>query len=566
MKSVFALLISAVLLAGCVNIGADSTPTLKALTQVPDTATPVAPTIGATISPTLESGSPTKWWQDAIFYEIYVRSFYDSNGDGIGDLQGVIQKLDYLNDGDPATSTDLGVNAIWLMPIMPSPSVHGYDVTDYYAVNPAYGTMEDLKELLNQVHKRGMHLIIDLPQNHTSSEHPWFIASQDPASPYRDWYVWADNDPGYLGPWNRVVWHPLNGDFFYGYFWEGMPDLNYTNPAVTEEMYKVTRFWLQDVGIDGFRLDAIGVLIAEGEVQSETPSTHRWFQEYYRFYKGLNPSAFTVGEIWMPNKVVVPYVANQEVDMAFNFDLAFAILQGINERNPSIITGQVTRARDMFPGGRYGVFVTNHDMDRIMTQLGNDQQKAMAAASIYLTLPGVPFIFYGEEIGMGGTPQADHIRYPMQWTGESGAGFTPGTPWLPPLQSYPTYNVAVEGAQPASLLTHYQKLIALRNTYPVLRHGVVLANSTNWPELYSTMSVLDGQAALVVVNLSDQPVADFNLSQAGSDLPAGEYQVTGVFGSASTSGLSVDAAGGFTGFEPGEEIPAWGTLIYLFDK
>jgi alpha-amylase len=516
----------------------------------------------STISPP-ETSVEKNWWQDAVFYEIYVRSFYDSDGDGIGDFNGLSQKLDYLNDGNPETTNDLGVTALWLMPIMPSPSVHGYDVTDYYAVNLQYGTMDEFKELLSQVHQRGMRLILDLPQNHTSSEHTWFVASQDPASPFRDWYIWEDADPGFLGPWNKVVWHPLNDDYFYGYFWEGMPDLNYTNPDVTAEMRAITRFWLKDIGVDGFRLDAIGILIEEGQVVTDTPSNHQWLKEYHEYTKELNPEAFTVGEVWSPNETVVTYLTDQEVDLAFNFDLATAIIQGINEQNPNIITGQVDKARDLFPGGLYGVFATNHDMDRIMTQLGNDPQKAKAAASIYLTLPGVPFIFYGEEIGMGGVPKADHIRYPMQWSGESNAGFTTGTPWLTPLASYPIYNGDSEIDDPDSLLAHYKKLIALRNEYAVIRKGRVSVNTVSHPQLYSTLSELEGSAILTVVNLSGEEISNFSISLIASGLPAGEYLLMGLMGESMDSRLTINSAGGFEDLQPEVTVPAYGTLIYL---
>jgi alpha-amylase len=270
------------------------------------------------------------WWDDAVFYEIFVRSFYDSNGDGIGDFNGLTEKLDYLNDGDPNTTDDLGISALWLMPIHPSPSTHGYDVTDYYAVNPQYGTMDDFRRLVLEAHHRGMRVIIDLVLNHTSSQHPWFIQSQDPDSPYRNWYVWKKNDPGFRGPWNQQVWYPLNGEYFYSFFWQGMPDLNYTNSEVTTEMENVARFWLEDVGIDGFRLDAIGSLIEYGTQTIQTAATHNWLARFYRFYKAINPEAMTVGELWYPDDVVISYVKNEEVDLAFEFDLAAAMIASVN--------------------------------------------------------------------------------------------------------------------------------------------------------------------------------------------------------------------------------------------
>ncbi|MBC8098621.1 MAG: alpha-amylase, partial [Armatimonadetes bacterium] len=202
---------------------------------------------------TVTSAQPpaeAQWWNDRAFYQLFVRSFYDSDGDGIGDFQGVIQQLDYLNDGDPATDTDLGVTGLWLMPIHPSPSYHGYDVTDYYGVNAEYGTLDDFKELVAAAQARGMVVMIDWVLNHTSSQHPWFIDSQQAGSEYDDWYVWRAENPGYQGPENQTVWYKRGDRYYYGIFWSEMPDLNYRNPDVTAEMYAVTRFWLDEVGID----------------------------------------------------------------------------------------------------------------------------------------------------------------------------------------------------------------------------------------------------------------------------------------------------------------------------
>ena len=189
-----------------VAVATRSVPTIApaSATPIPPTATTIPSTATAIPSPTqTQVNASFPWWNDAVFYELSVRSFYDSNGDGIGDFNGLIEKLDYLNDGDPNTTTDLGITGIWLLPIHPSPSTHGYDVTDYYAVNPQYGTMDDFRRLVDEAHRRGIRVIIDLVINHTSNQHPWFIQSQDPKSPYRDWYIWADVDPGWKGPWNN---------------------------------------------------------------------------------------------------------------------------------------------------------------------------------------------------------------------------------------------------------------------------------------------------------------------------------------------------------------------------
>jgi len=199
------------------------------------------PAVSTEVSPApTADGNP--WWNDAVFYEIFVRSFNDSNGDGIGDFNGITEKLDYLNDGDPNTTADLGVTGIWLMPIFPSPSYHGYDVTDFYGVNPQYGTMEDFKKLLAEAHKRGIRIIIDMALNHTSDQHPWFKeAKKDVNSKYRDWYIWSETDPNYKGPWNERVWHPSTTGFYYGIFEAFMPDLNYNNPKTP----KLRKKWIR---------------------------------------------------------------------------------------------------------------------------------------------------------------------------------------------------------------------------------------------------------------------------------------------------------------------------------
>ncbi|HLF74078.1 MAG TPA: alpha-amylase family glycosyl hydrolase, partial [Anaerolineales bacterium] len=231
------LLLSFVILTGCG--GAAGTTMTAPVRMTPSPGTSPSETAGVTPSAAPSEHYP--WWNNSVFYEIFVRSFYDSNGDGVGDFNGITEKLDYLNDGDPDTTSDLGITGIWLMPIFPSPSYHGYDVTDYYAVNPEYGTMEDFRRLLTEADRRGIRIIIDLVLNHTSDQHPWFrSAVSDRNSPYRDWYLWSDTQPGYGGPWGQTVWHSSPTGYYYGLFVDFMPDLNYDNPAVTDEAGKIT--------------------------------------------------------------------------------------------------------------------------------------------------------------------------------------------------------------------------------------------------------------------------------------------------------------------------------------
>ena len=242
----------------------------------------------------LDNIETNPWWNDAVFYEIFVRSFYDSNADGVGDLQGIIQKLDYLNDGNPNTDTDLGVTALWLMPIFPSPSYHGYDVTDYRNIDEEYGTMNDFKALITAAHARGIKIVIDFVGNHTSDQHPWFTASASNESK-RDWYLWNSNKPSYNGPWGQEVWHERNSSYYYGVFWGGMPDLNYTNQEVTNEIKNTLRFWKEEVGVDGFRIDAVKHWIENGNQQENTAATLAWWRDLYIFKNSLDISTISEG-------------------------------------------------------------------------------------------------------------------------------------------------------------------------------------------------------------------------------------------------------------------------------
>jgi len=526
------------------------------------TGDPVSPVQGL---PQGTDGYP--WWNDTVFYEIFVRSFYDSDGDGIGDLDGIIEKLDYLNDGNPATNTDLGVSGIWLMPIHPSPSYHGYDVTDYYAVNPEYGTLEDLQDLIQQAHQRGIRVVIDMVLNHTSSKHPWFVeARSDPDSGKRDWYIWSGSDPAYAGPWGQDVWHFSPGGYYYAIFWDGMPDLNYTNPDVTAEMQDVVRFWLEEVGVDGFRLDAARHLVEEGTVQADTAATHAWWEGLRPFYKTISPDAMLVGEVWTDLGAIAEYVQGDELDLAFEFDLAQAFMDSALEGNAYSAAGQVKLTSALIPGMSFAPFLTNHDQERVMTTLAADPEKARVAASLLLTAPGVPFIYYGEEIGMqGGKPDED-IRRPMQWSGQLYAGFTSGVPWRAPGEDYQAYNVANETRDPNSLLSHYRNLIALRNQHAALRVGELSVVRSTDVALYAILRVGAGEAILVAINLGDEPVSDYSLALDGSPLAAGTYLSASLMGPQSSARLVVAEDGGFSAYTPLAKIQPYTTLILQLGK
>ncbi|MGQ0600216.1 MAG: alpha-amylase family glycosyl hydrolase, partial [Anaerolineales bacterium] len=328
---------NAVLLAAC--IATTATPTL-APTSAP--TPPPAPT--ATAEPVANS----PWWNDTVFYEIFVRSFRDSDGDGVGDFNGLIEKLDYLNDGDPTTTTDLGVTGIWLMPITESPSYHGYDVVDYYAVDQEYGTREDFARLLDEAHQRGIKVIVDLVLNHTGLDHPWFKEADAGNAEYRDWYLWADEAPNYRGPWGQQVWYAAKDGYYYAVFWSGMPDLNLENPKVTTQIQDITRFWLEEMNVDGLRLDAIKHFVEQGPAQENTPATHAWLQSYFQFYKSVDPNTFTVGEAWTDTPKVVDYIGD-EVDVAFEFDLAKAFLTSASGPIASAASKHLQVVLDNFP-------------------------------------------------------------------------------------------------------------------------------------------------------------------------------------------------------------------------
>ena len=438
------------------------------------------------------AAAPAQQWQNewargAVFYEIFVRSFADSDGDGIGDLEGLTARLPYLNDGDPATDTDLGIGGIWLMPVFASPSYHGYDVVDYEQINPAYGSLEEFQKFLREAHRRGIRVIVDFVINHSGRDHPWFVESaSSPSSPKRDWYVWRADDPGWKQPWGDQkwpTWHEANGAYYYGIFWSGMPDLNLANPAVRAEVKRIAGLWL-DRGVDGFRLDAARHAIADGpgQLQNDTPASHTFWKEFAAFVRETAPEALLVGENWTSTEIIATYYGDtatvalgDELQMNFNFPLASAIVASVREGDAGRMLATLEAMRTAYPEGVLdGSFLTNHDMVRVATELRSDPTKLASAAAVLLTLPGTPFLYYGEELGMvnGPTSEGDPAkRTPMPWNGQPAGGFTTGTPWYALAPGWESANVAALSADPASLLSHYRRLIHLRNGSPALRRG-----------------------------------------------------------------------------------------------
>jgi glycosidase len=467
------------------------------------------------------------WWDDAVCYEVFVRSFFDSDGDGIGDLKGLTARLDYLNDGNPASDDDLGVTCLWLMPIFESPSYHGYDVVDYETIERDYGTMADFTGFLAEAHRRGIRVILDLPLNHTSRDHPWFQeALRDPASPYRDWYIWTDSNPGYLGPWGQPVWHPspAGDEYYYGIFWEGMPDLNYRNPAVTEEARRINRFWLSQ-GVDGFRLDAIKHLIENGEVQENTPETHGWLQNYGAFVKAEFPAALTVGEIFGAGSLVLePYYDPVQLASYFQFEIAGQLLSAADGGNGGTLVFTVEDALAREPSQPFATFLTNHDQTRSMTVLAGDVAEAKLAATALLTLPGLPFIYYGEEIGMRGDKPDERLRTPMQWSAEPGGGFTEGQPWETFQDDLASVNVSSQNQDPASLLNLYRRLVQLHVSHPALRHGDFVPITSSESSVTAYLRIAGDDVVLVVLNFGDEGADWPTLSLDPGPVAPGKYQ------------------------------------------
>ncbi len=556
------LILALILLAavGC----RENKATATAVSPTPDAASPIvqittaAP--GATATAFPEGVSEPSWWNDAVFYQIFVRSFFDSNRDVKGDLNGIVEKLDYLNDGDAATTDDLGVTGIWLMPVTESPSYHGYDVVDYFSVERDYGTNEDFKRLVEEAHKRGIRVIVDLVMNHTSRQHPWFeSARSEEDSPYHNYYVWSENDPGYKSPWGSRVWHRLPSGYYYGIFWEGMPDLNYENPAVTEEMREVVRFWLEEMGVDGFRLDGIKHLIEDGPKQENTPDTHEWLSEFHTFYKDVNTDAVTVGEVWSPTRDVVPYIGG-ELDLAFEFDTAEAMLRSAKyeDKNPILRAHRLITER--YPPNQFATFLTNHDQERVMSQLAENVDHARTAASLLLTGPGVPFIYYGEEIGQVGAKPDQNIRTPMQWTDDDNAGFTSGLrAWQTPQSSYRDVNVVAQTDDPESLLSHYRRLVQARNDHEALRVGDWSEVEVENRRVYASLRHSDDETLLVLINLSGARISDYALGL--DEGPLDEGVANEVLTAIAVNPPTLNANGGFDSYQPLEELAPYGMYI-----
>ncbi|ACM05526.1 alpha-D-1,4-glucosidase [Thermomicrobium roseum DSM 5159] len=457
---------------------------------------------------TVEEERRWSWWQRAVIYHIYPRSFADSNGDGVGDLEGIRRKLDYL--------TWLGVDALWLSPIFRSPMADfGYDISDYLDVDPTFGTLEDLDRLIADAHARGIRVILDFVPNHTSDQHPWFIESRSHRdNPRRDWYIWADPAPdgGPPNNWRSVfggsAWKfdTATGQYYLHTFLEEQPDLNWRNPEVQAAMLDVLRFWFAR-GVDGFRLDAIWFLIKDAELRDNpvdpdyTPDQPA-YRELLPVYTSDRPEVhdilarmrqvadafgerLLIGEIYLPIGRLVTYYGcrhRRELHLPFNFQLMLVPWEA-QRIAAAIDTYEALLGPDDWPNW----VLSNHDRPRVATRIGEEQ--ARVAALLLLTLRGTPTIYYGDELGLADVPippdrrrdplehtigpgaGRDPCRTPMPWDTSPYAGFSTVEPWLPLNPDYPKRNVAVQRDDPRSMLSLYRQLLILRRAEPALAIG-----------------------------------------------------------------------------------------------
>ncbi len=500
-----------------------------------------------------------QWWQNAVFYEVYPRSFADSNGDGIGDLNGIDSKLDYLKD--------LGVDAIWISPCYPSPQVDfGYDVSDYEDIDPMYGTLKDFERMAHDAKKKNIRIIMDFVLNHSSPQHKWFIdsASSRTAS-HRDWYIWRDGKAPGVPPNNWIsgfggsAWQfdPKTGQYYYHFFAVGQPDLNWRNPDVEKAMFDVTRFWYQH-GVSGFRLDAVDLLFEdpalrdnpvlpgkndlgdanmENKYNDKLPEVHTELKKLRAVADENN--AVLIGETYTSNREELKeYYGDHNDEIQMPMDFMFC---EVNKLSASEFRAQIANAEST--GGWPVYVISNHDMTRSYNRYGDGQhndQIAKLMAGMYLTLRGTPIMYYGEELGMenndpvrkedvkdpigiAGWPTEkgrDGERTPMQWNDSANAGFSTARPWLPVPASYKSHNVASELADPSSVLQFYKQLLALRHKDKALLYGDYVALNPNNPNILSYLRRYKGEAVLVVLNMSStaQPIP-LNLSDEGFPSP-----------------------------------------------
>ncbi len=504
---------------------------------------------------TLES-STERWWDSATIYEIWPRSFKDSNGDGNGDFNGMTAKLDYLND--------FGVDAIWLTPVFEAPSYHGYDFQDFYSVERDYGTMAEFERFVAEAHKRDIKVILDLVLNHISDKHKWFLKSARREPGYEDYFVWRDERPeGWGKAWSsqpnpEAVWHwnATRKAYYYGAFGSSQPDVNLKNPKVVDELDRLAAFWLKK-GVDGFRLDAVRYAIEDGPLsqQADTQATIDYWTGFTQRVKAINPNALLVGEAWAALDITGRYRnGGRGLDAGFDFDFGNIVINLLNPdatrsadfgtlsdtgtgKNRESLWANLQQRAAAAPMGYFSPFLTNHDQNRIMHTLEGDAAKARIAASLLLTSPGTAYLYYGEEIGLSqyATGEDRYRRAPMQWTEDANAGFNAsGRNWID-LRAPRGYrgdqgawwskywkqqrgkglSVAAQQADPQSLYHHYKRLLAVRRQNPNLQQPQTLHYH---PVADTNVWVLQagggGRDTWVVINLDSAKPATLDVPEA----------------------------------------------------
>lgn len=520
--------------------------------------------------------STAAWWHDAVFYEIFVRSFADAThgplaGDGVGDFEGLIEHLDYLNDGRGASGSSLGVTAVWLMPIQPSPSYHGYDVSDYFGVHPQFGDVALCKRFVAEAHRRGIRVIIDLVLNHASSQHPLFRAAlgTPPNTEARRMFRFATLPENIVGPWDQRAWHQAGGIFYYGVFSPEMPDWDFREPAVTEHHRRVAAFWLNEVGVDGFRLDAVRYFVETGDELQDTEETRQWLREFTDYCHQVKPGAFVVGEDTARSREIARVIRGGSLDSAFEFDLSRAIYESIRFQTPGILTQALRQLNQMYAGDApWSTFLTNHDQERVRTQLGEREDLARFAAKIAFTLPGVQFFYYGDELGMRGAKPDPDLRTPMPWNTEApNAGFTSATvkPWHVLNQDYATVNVATEQAAKDSMLALYKKLIRLNASSPAIRQGNRLEVTASSREVFAEMRATAEEVVLVVANYGDETLRSFSLNAPASPLRS-TWRAQEELDGAVVRTPSLSDAGGLKDWQPFAEMPAKAVYVVRWTR
>lgn len=507
---------------------------------------------------------PSDWYKDAIFYEVYVRGFYDSDGDGVGDFRGLTDKLDYLQW--------LGINCIWLLPFYNSPLRDGgYDIADYCSVLPEYGKVDDFRELVAEAHKRDIRIIADLVINHTSDQHPWFQESRSSReSPKRSWYVWSDTDQKYTDA--RIIfkdtersnwtWDETTGAFYWHRFFSHQPDLNYENPEVQNAILEVVSFWL-DIGIDGFRVDAVPYLFErEGTNCENLPETHEFLKKLRRFVEERYTEVFLLAEAnqW-PEDVVQYFGQGDEFHMAYNFPIMPRLFMALRQEDRRPIVEILERTPDIPEHCQWGMFLRNHDeltlemvtdeerdylydeyakdrrmrlnlgiRRRLAPLMDNGRRRIELLHALLFSLPGSPFLYYGDEIGMGDNiylGDRDGVRTPMQWAADRNAAFSKADfakLYFPiimdPVYGYQSVNVEAQQRYNTSLLNWVREMIHLRKRHPEFGRGSMSLIKPNNRKIFAfTRNYLD-HVVLCVFNLSQfaQPV-ELELDQYRSWTP-----------------------------------------------